>query len=126
MVRGFARRTGLDIKVNVVGDLPARIPEVEAALYRLVQEALANAYRHSAATLVKVGLVARRGGFVHLLIEDNGAADSLPAEPGVGIESMTARISELGGRFSFRKAGPGCRLLASIPLRNSRGRLVAA
>jgi signal transduction histidine kinase len=130
MVRGFGRRSGLDIRVNVEGDLPARIPQVEAALYRLAQEALANVYRHSTATLVKIRLVARHGAFVHLLIEDNGAgfghASPRPAEPGVGIESMSARIAELGGRFSFRKAGRGCRLLASIPMPRNRVRLGTA
>jgi signal transduction histidine kinase len=129
MVRGFARRSGLDIRVNVEGDLPARIPEVEAALYRLTQEALANVYRHSAATLVKVRLVARNA-FVHLLIEDNGAGFGKAAprsvEPGVGIESMSARVSELGGRLSFRKAGRGCHLLASIPTPRIRAHLAVA
>jgi signal transduction histidine kinase len=129
MVRGFGRRSGLDIRVNVEGDLPARIPEVEAALYRLAQEALANVYRHSTAKLVKIRLVARHSACVHLLIEDNGAgfanAAPLPAEPGVGIESMSARITELGGRFSFRRAGKGCRLLASIPMPR-KARLAAA
>jgi two-component system, NarL family, sensor kinase len=118
MARGFARRSRLDIHVDVEGVLPARIPEVEAALYRLAQEALANVYRHSSATLVKVRLVARHGSTVHLLIEDNGSgfasAAPRPAEPGVGIESMAARVAELGGRFSFRRLGLGYRLLASI------------
>jgi signal transduction histidine kinase len=130
MARGFARRSRLDIRVDVEGTLPARIPEVEAALYRLVQEALANAYRHSSATLVKVRLVARHGSTVHLMIEDNGSgfgsAAPRPAEPGVGIESMAARIAELGGRFSFHRARKGCRLLASIRIPGRGSRLVAA
>ncbi len=130
MVRGFARRSGLDVRVDVEGDLPVRIPEVEAALYRLTQEALANVYRHASATLVKIRLVARHGSMVHLLIEDNGVGSGggrlRPVEPGVGIESMAARIADLGGRFSFRKAGRGCRLLASIPTPNHRAHLAAA
>src|SRR4029078_276231 len=69
MVRGFARRSGLDIRVNVEGALPARIPEVEAALYRLAQEALANVYRHSAASRARVRLRARNGALVHPLLE---------------------------------------------------------
>jgi signal transduction histidine kinase len=127
MVRGFARRSGLDVRVDVEGHLPARIPEIEAALYRLTQEALANVYRHAAATLVRIRLVSRRGSMVHLLIEDNGlgGATLRPAEPGVGIEGMSARIAELGGRFSFRGAARGCRLLASIPMPGHRARPVA-
>jgi len=130
MARGFARRTGLEVKVDVEGDLPARNPEVEAALYRLAQEALANVYRHAAATLVKVRLVARRGSVVHLLIEDDGSGSGsaalAPIEPGVGIEGMSARVAELGGRFSFRRAGNGCRLVASIPTSPGSARLAPA
>jgi signal transduction histidine kinase len=130
MVRGFTRRTGLDVRVEIEGDLPTRIPEVEAALYRLAQEALANVYRHAAASLVRIRLVARPGAFVHLLIEDNGggfgSATVRPVEPGVGIESMSARIADLGGRFSFRRAGRGCRLLASIPMPQRSAPLPAA
>ena len=129
-VRGFARRSGLDVRVDVEGDLPARMPEVEAALYRLTQEALSNVYRHAAASLVKIRLVARHGSVVHLLIEDNGhgigGAALRPVEPGVGIEGMSARITELGGRFSLRRVGRGCRLLASIPTAKQRARLAAA
>ena len=55
----------------------------------MTQEALANVYRHAAASLVKIRLVARHGAFVHLLIEDNGIGFGgearRPAEPGVGI-----------------------------------------
>jgi signal transduction histidine kinase len=120
MVRGFARRSGLDVRVEIEGDLPARIPEVEATLYRLTQEALANAYRHAAASMVKVRLVARRGSVVHLLVEDDGVGlegqMGLSIEPGVGIEGMIARVADLGGRLSFSSAGGGCRLVASIPM----------
>jgi signal transduction histidine kinase len=129
MARGFARRSGLEIMVDVEGALPARIPELEAALYRLTQEALANAFRHAAATQVKVRLVTRHDTMVHLLIEDNGVGlvDDMPgaAEPGVGVEGMATRVAELGGRLSLRHNGTGCRLLASIPTSN-RHRLAAA
>jgi signal transduction histidine kinase len=130
MARGFARRTGLDVRVEVEGDLPARIPEIEAALYRLTQEALANAYRHATATVVTVRLVARHGSVVHLLIEDDGSelgsTAMIPVEPGVGIEGMSARVAELGGRFSFHRTGRGCRLHASIPTTVSEARLAPA
>jgi signal transduction histidine kinase len=130
MADGFARRSGLDIAVDLEGALPPRIPELEATLYRLTQEALANAYRHADATRVTVRLVARNATVVHLLIEDNGSGpaegEPLAAGPGVGIEGMSARVAELGGRFSFRRVGRGCRLLASIPASPGGSRLAVA
>jgi glucose-6-phosphate-specific signal transduction histidine kinase len=70
------------------------------------------------ATLVNVRLVAR-GAVVHLLIEDDGVgldgAGPHAGEPGVGVEGMAARVADLGGRFSLRRIGTGCRMLASIP-----------
>jgi signal transduction histidine kinase len=112
-------------QVDVEGALPARIPGARGGALSADQEALANAYRHAAATQVKVRLVTRHDTMVHLLIEDNGVGlvDDMPgaAEPGVGVEGMATRVAELGGRLSLRHNGTGCRLLASIPTSNRRG-----
>ena len=90
------------------------------ALYRLTQEALANVYRHAAASEVNVRVIVRDDAYVHLLIEDDGIGfgrgRELPPKLGVGIEGMAARVADLGGRFSFRYVDRGCRLLASLPL----------
>ena len=62
----------------------------------MAQEALANVQRHAQASQVRIRLVARRKGFLHLLIEDNGVGISLaapraPALAGVGLPGMETR-----------------------------------
>jgi signal transduction histidine kinase len=119
MSTGFARRTGLDIRFHLEGWSEPRDRLAEAALYRLAQEALANVQRHAQATQVRITLVARRKGYLHLLVEDNGVGVALavpraPAMGGVGIPGMEARLRELGGRLSIRRCGCGTRIAASL------------
>lgn len=119
MVTGFARRIGLDIAFSFDGALTHWDPLVETALYRLTQEALANIQRHAQASQARIRLIARRPGFLHLIVEDNGigirlAAAGGTALPGVGLSSMRARIHELGGRIAFKPCEYGTRIRASV------------
>jgi signal transduction histidine kinase len=120
MARGFARRTGLRIGFWFDGPAESWEPAIEATLYRLAQEALANVHRHAHATQVGIRLVARRN-CLHLIVEDDGVG--LPPESrrtsaplGVGMAGMRSRIEELSGRFSIRRVSSGACLVASIPL----------
>jgi signal transduction histidine kinase len=119
MIAGFARRIGLDIVFSFEGKAEHWDPLVETALYRLTQEALANIQRHAQASQGRIRLVARRRGYLHLFVEDNGvgirlASSQAPAMPGVGLSSMRARIHELGGRFAIRRCDYGTRIRASV------------
>jgi signal transduction histidine kinase len=120
LVNGFAKRAHLDIVFDFEGRRGRWDKSVEAALYRLAQEALANVQRHAHATGAIIRLVSRPTGHLHLVIEDDGIGISrdLPNDPeliGVGIAGMKERISELGGRFSIRCCGRGTRIVASVP-----------
>ncbi|RYE58456.1 MAG: hypothetical protein EOP18_01130 [Rhizobiaceae bacterium] len=127
---GFAARS--DTKVNVrVFDRSVGVPilpEVEAAIYRIVQEALANVQKHAKASKVNVRLELRPNiaivvisdngiGMKTLTVPDGGAVASI----GVGISGMIARVTELGGRLSVHSAAHrrGTLLAAAIP--NSDG-----
>jgi signal transduction histidine kinase len=119
MAIGFARRTGLEISFQLEGWSEPWDRVAEAALYRMAQEALANVQRHAQATQVRITLVAREKGYLHLLIDDNGVGVALavpraPALPGVGISGMETRLRELGGRLSIRRCGCGTRIAASL------------
>jgi two-component system sensor histidine kinase UhpB len=77
------------------------------SVYRLVQEALTNAFRHGQATHVAVTLN-ERASDIWLSIEDNGQASSLPPtdSEGHGILGMRERVDALGGRFDMSVVAP--------------------
>lgn len=99
-----------------------RLPgDIETALYRITQEALANAVRHSDATRIHVRLVTRPG-FVNLAVIDNGKGFHLAAAHqdvggGVGLLSIKERVELAGGTVNIESAvGRGTRLYVVIPL----------
>ena len=118
LVSGFADRTGLDIEVEV-SDPGEASASVEAAIYRLSQEALANIYRHAAATHAKVRLVGKKS-CLHLIIGDDGVGFHVVdvasrKSLGVGVMGMQERVRQLGGRMSIQRAAQGTVLTVSLP-----------
>jgi two-component system, NarL family, sensor histidine kinase UhpB len=100
-----------------------RLPgDIETALYRITQEALANAVRHSDATSIHVRLITKPG-FVSLAIIDNGKGFDTgarlhgDARGGVGLLSVRERVELTGGTVNIESAvGRGTRLYVVIPL----------
>ena len=96
-----AQGSDLAVQVVVPDDLP-RIPAaVEVAAYRVAQEALANAVRHSGATRTDVVLSVASDG-IHVEVSDNGSGDVRPRPGGIGLTTMHERAAEIGGRLSIR------------------------
>ncbi len=93
------------VEVSLAGSLTGLAPPVDAAVYRLAQEALTNAVRHAeAATCVRID-VRREGDAVRLRVSDDGRTEPGPApKPGFGLLGMAERAQLLGGSFC---AGPG-------------------
>ncbi|MCP3800231.1 sensor histidine kinase [Allokutzneria sp. A3M-2-11 16] len=110
-----------DIKITLTtvgdtGDLP---PLVDHGGYRLAQEALTNAIRHSGADTIAVS-VAREPDSVVITVEDNGSSTSVAAE-GSGIRGMRERARLLGGSVTIGVAQPhGWRVSAVLPARVGR------
>jgi signal transduction histidine kinase len=91
-------------------------PRVEAALYRICQEALTNVARHAEADRVRVELIATPE-WVQLLVEDDGRgfdASDVPDDRH-GLLGMRERAEMLGGVLDVR-SGPGARIEATVPL----------
>jgi len=116
-VRGFSQRTGLSVVVKVTGAVDDLSLQAQRALFRVAQESIANAHRHSPAKHVSINL--RRGrASVRMTITDDGGRPGAPPpklEPGVGIPGMEARIRRLGGKFSIRATASGAQVSAVIP-----------
>ncbi len=109
-------------------DIAADLPDVSLAqkivLYRVLQEALSNAYRHGHATGVKVRLEARglRGpdARLHLTIADNGKGfdpATLQGPHHFGVAGMRERAEMVGGHFSLEGApGRGVTIRVEVPV----------
>jgi two-component system, NarL family, sensor histidine kinase UhpB len=114
-LRRFGARTGVEVRLRTHGDPDALAEDVQTALYRIIQEALANAGRHAGATVVEVDLKAEAGR-VDLRVSDDGegfdpgavargGADGPGA--GLGMGGMAERARLVGGDLDVRSAPGG-------------------
>jgi signal transduction histidine kinase len=108
----------LIFQVEASDDLPSLPAAVEVACYRIAQEAIANAARHSGASSCHISLsVDEADGALQLEVSDNGTGISEDRSAGVGMSSMRERAEELGGAFTIGALPEGgTRLLARLPL----------
>jgi PAS domain S-box-containing protein len=121
---GYAKRSGLQVDLDVGPNLGRLQQEVETALFRVVQESLSNIHHHSGSPSARIRLVQREAE-VRLEISDEGRGMP-PASPskatgtmaglGVGIASMRERISELGGRLEIYSSPRGTTVKAVVPI----------
>jgi signal transduction histidine kinase len=120
LAEGVSKRANLSIqiKTTVAGRLPGPI---EIALYRIVQEALTNAAKHSKASRVWIR-IGRKNRLFCCSIEDDGvgfdvrAVQSDGKRRGLGLIAMQERLNGIGGTLSIDSArGRGTRLLIHLP-----------
>ncbi len=90
--------------------------ELEAAIYRITQEAITNAVKHAGATHVRV-LLAEDDGAVRVRVQDDGAGfDPGSVEGGFGLTSMRERAELAGGELSVASSpGRGTEVTARLP-----------
>ena len=112
----FQHTTGTHLtrKINLPLSLP---PDVNTALYRIVQESLTNIVKHAHATEVTVDLH-QHAGILHLAIVDNGEGfNPTQNTTGFGLQGMKERATALGADFNLSShPGKGCHISVSIPL----------
>lgn len=108
------------MEVNFKSDMSSSLPiEIGLPLFRVLQEALHNAARHSGAKRVQVHL-AEHSNEVHLMISDSGKGFSVEAalqDKGLGLTSMRERIRLVNGRFTIEsKPMCGTEIHVYVPL----------
>jgi two-component system sensor histidine kinase UhpB len=114
-----ARNPGIDLKLNLAGNLANLGDAVNLTVYRLVSEGLTNIARHAEASQTVIDLARDDGDELRLSIRDNGHGNVSDAVPGggFGLIGMRERVQALGGSFSIiGKPGNGTELCAVIPL----------
>jgi signal transduction histidine kinase len=109
------RAHGIPVTVTAAG-LPAFGQRAELAVYRVAQEALHNALRHSGAGLVRVCL-SRTARRVILEVADDGHGFGGEARPGgLGLASMRERAAAVGGALTIRPGKPGTLVRMTVPV----------
>ena len=97
-------------------------PELEATVYRLVQEALTNVIKHADATRARVR-IEEEPEVVTVTVEDDGRGFDEGGDPdGFGLLGMRERVGLSGGELQVSSvAGRGTRVWAALPVRKNVG-----
>lgn len=126
-VEEWSARALIPVEVHTTGLEGARLPpQVEIALYRLVQECFTNILKHARAADVSL-IIERRANIVQLTVEDNGVGlDVAAAQQGahtarrLGLIGMQERVAQLGGTWLIEsEPGRGTTIIVRIPLADS-------
>jgi PAS domain S-box-containing protein len=118
---GLTKRSGIETTLDVQpSDFPRLAVELETAIFRIIQEALTNVYRHSGAQKAWVTLTQRENRVV-VTIRDDGKgiedpiAELRPGSIGIGIGGMSQRAKEFGGDLRLTNADPGTLVEVVVP-----------
>ena len=120
---GLTKRSGIATAIELEpSDFPRLTPNLETMVLRIVQEALTNVFRHSAAKKCWVSVI-KQETRLQVTVRDDGKGISSeiaafqPEMIGVGIGGIRQRIKEVGGVLSLRNGMPkGAILEATIPI----------
>ncbi len=123
LVERVQSRGALEVELDIdlayeAGREPTRhTPELEATVYRTVQEALTNIVKHAEATRARV-LVEETGETIAITVEDDGVGfDDKAAHDGFGLLGMSERVALAGGELSISSSvGRGTRVRATLPV----------
>jgi signal transduction histidine kinase len=121
-VEEFSQRSGIQVSLEFSPGFHRFTPELETAVFRIVQECLGNIHRHSQSPTAGIRVTAGRDG---LSLEVQDAGRGIPAEKqqqiklgirtGVGLRGMRERVAQMGGTFKIDSDSSGTTVLATFP-----------
>src|SRR5262249_40172271 len=121
-VRGFSERTGIFVDARDIQDIGRLSPDLETALFRIVQESLTNIRRHSGNDTAthrpekgSAGVKLQISDRGHGMLESAGKGSGDSAELGVGISGMRQRVSQLGGQLEIESSDDGTTITVVVP-----------
>ena len=122
-LEGFSERSGIQVNIDVPED-PGRLPlPTEMALFRVLQECLANIHRHSGSRRADVSIMLSASESV-MRIRDYGKGiphemlaefQATGGRVGVGLAGMRERVREQGGHLDIESNGDGTTITVRIP-----------
>jgi signal transduction histidine kinase len=122
---GFSERSGIELELDIQAGFGRLPQETETALFRIVQESLANIQRHSGSKTAEIHLrvdsarvdleVMDRGRGMDMKATERGNGSG--ARLGVGILGMRERMKQLGGKLEIESSSSGTTVRVSIPVK---------
>ncbi len=114
LVKAFESSTGIGVTLEY-GEAPSQFPpEIDKIVYRTIQEAMTNSFRHGMATRVDI-MFWLEDGILQVLIRDNGKGAPSVKE-GLGLTGMRERVESTGGSVEYGGGPGGFQVRAFIPL----------
>jgi PAS domain S-box-containing protein len=123
-VQGFTKRSGIQVDVEIDGEVGRLPQEIETALFRITQECLTNIHRHSGSSLATIRLI-KTGLNLSLHVKDRGTGmiDEAAGETldsiqslGLGVLGMRQRVRQFGGTLELKTSKHGTEIIASVPV----------
>jgi signal transduction histidine kinase len=122
---GFRNTHAIDVNVTTPPDMPRLSEDIELCIFRITQECLQNAAKHSGADKVRV-ILERTAKRVQLTVIDNGCGFDRAAamqKGGLGLLSMEERALSVRGRLSISTApGEGAEVRLIVPVQSASSR----
>jgi len=120
---GLTERSDLSIELNIPDNFERLAPEMELAIFRLVQECLTNIHRHSGSKTAVIR-IARENDKIHAEVRDQGKgmsqerlAEIQSQGVGVGIRGMRERVRQAQGELSVDSNALGTKITAIFPIK---------
>ncbi len=120
-LEGLTERSGVETSLDVQpSDFPRLALDLETAIFRIVQEALTNVFRHSEAHRAWISLIQKEDATVITVADDGKGiakriAEQQPDSVGIGISGMKQRAKEFGGELRLTNTNPGTLVELTIP-----------
>jgi signal transduction histidine kinase len=123
-ISGFTKRSGIHVDLAIAPEIERLSPDIETALFRIVQESLTNIHRHSGSASARITLV-KQGQSIGLHVKDQGAGmlDEASGETldnvqmlGLGILGMRQRVRQFGGTLDIQTGRYGTEIIATVPV----------
>jgi len=132
VLRGLAMQhealTGNQVALEIENELPQVELPVKIALYRVLQEALSNSYRHAGVDRHEVRVRAHEGWIELIVVDEGRGFDPPPLEgPGaterqehIGLRGMRERVHLVGGQLQvLSRPGHGTRVIVRVPAKEA-------
>jgi len=106
LIDDFSKKTGADIRLTLSGNLDSRHSNINADLYRIIQECLTNAIRHGKASVIWVN-IDYSDDAINFIVKDNGTGEKTVVE-GYGIKGIRERVKAFNGKLEYEVADGFC------------------